>query len=196
MLALAAGNAAGLALTPYLLVEHPLVLVALAPELGLLVLIGDQVTTLEMLAIGVPRRVLGLAAAYLIGRGYGAPTLRWAEQRAPRMRPILGRLETGLRKLGAPLIAVVPSSAVTMVAGAVGVGPRSVAAASLGGSAVLVFALHHLGAALTAWMAAVKGFLAAHVVGATLTTVGLVVAHRLVTRRRTARQRPFDESGE
>lgn|GEM_PF-6724557 len=181
---LATGNGIGWALTPYLLVNHPLLLVVLAPELALLVLIGAQVGLAPMLLVGVPRRLLGLGAAYLVGRGYGAPALVQISAKTPRAKPLLKGIERALRRVGAPLLFFFPSSALTLVAGTLGLGARPTFVSSTLGSTVLLLLLHHAGEAVTEWVDALKGLLATHIVGATAVSVVVALLYAWGHRRR------------
>ena len=164
--------------------NRPLLLVVLAPELALLVLIGAQVALAPMLLVGVPRRILGMGAAFIVGRAYGAPAVEWVAGRSLRARRALGWLERAVRRLGAPLLFLIPSSAVALVAGSLGVGARAAAIASTVGSAVLLLLLHHAGEAVTEWVETLKSFLAGHLVAATVVSVSLAVLYEVWHRRR------------
>src|SRR5687768_2121274 len=71
----------GTALSPYLLVKHPLLLVALNPDGRHLLLVAPDVDFLPLLAVAAPRRVLALLATYGLAGLYGQQMVRYAEKR-------------------------------------------------------------------------------------------------------------------
>jgi hypothetical protein len=83
----------GTALSPYLLVERPLVLVALAPEARHVALAAAAVDALPLIAVGTSRRVLMALASYGLGILYGASAITWVEQRYPRLARLVRFLE-------------------------------------------------------------------------------------------------------
>jgi hypothetical protein len=173
----------GTALSPWLLVRYPLVLVALSPDVRHLVLVAAHCDFLPVLLIGGVRRAAGLIAMYGIGRLYGPMALDWFERQVPRLGGPLRWLERLFGRVGALLLIFFPVYTVGGLAGAAGTRLKAFVPAMLLGQALYISAAYYFGDAIRLWTLPLLEFLTEHVVGATLVCLGLVVGQRLWSRR-------------
>ena len=171
---LALGATIAIAFAPWLLVEHPLLLLALAPDGADMVLVAGRLGPLPLVLVALPLRILGVGTAFAVGAIYGAPAL--AASRSSRVQRIRGGLEAILDRFGAPLLVVLPAYAVATLAGAARLPPRSAAPAIVLGQVVAVCAAWFLGDALSAPIDALVAFLREHLVAATLLCAAAVLA--------------------
>ena len=186
----------GGALAPYLLVHHPVLLLALAPEPRHVVLATPLLPGAVIIPLTVARRVLGLVALYLFGWAYGEGAIRFIEGRSGRMGRLLRGVQRYLARWGAWLVLVLPMPSVCTLAGAGNVRFTASLAAMIVGQTFWVTLTWAFGDLLTPLIRPVLDWLTAHVVEATLVTVLVVTAFQLVTlwrRRRAARATPPEE---
>lgn len=181
---LTVGGFVGMAFSPYLLVEYPLLLVILAPGPGVMVMTAGSTPFVPFLVVGVVRRVLGMIAFYGLGYLYGPAAARWLERKVRWLAPVLQAVETRLARWGAWLVLVLPLITVVVLAGAARTRLRGVVLASTLGQTVVVAVTYWAGDAVAAWTDRVLVWLADHVVEATVATVIAVVITRWVQRRR------------
>ncbi len=180
--AVAAGATVALAFAPYLVVEHPRLFVALAPDGANLALVSGRLGLGPLLLIALPMRVVGVLAAYGVGAIYGhAALLRLP---SPRARRIVAGFERALDRLGAPLLVVLPAYSLGLVAGAAGLEQRRAVPAIVAGQVVAVAVLWRFGAALAPWTERLIGFLDEQLAVSTAICVAAVVGWRLWRRRR------------
>ncbi len=181
--AVLAGAATGaIAFAPWLLVEHPLWLAALAPDGANMILVSGSVTFLELAAVAVPMRALGVITAYALGAIYGRVAL--GKIRFPRVLRFLEALERALERFGPMLLVVLPAYTLGMLAGASRLEPRRAIPAIIAGQVVAVAAAYYLGSLVAPWTAAILAFLEENLLVSTLVCVGLVAAFRLWKRIR------------
>ncbi len=194
MLTLVAASAvaslAGVAFSPYLLVEHPLLLVGLAPEGRHLVLAAGRVDLWMLLLVATLRRVVSLMASYGLGMVWGQSMLRWVERRSPRLLRLVQWLERLYLRFGAPTLVVLPIHTLTALAGIARTRWWAVALGVLVGQAALVGGTLLFGESISDWTAPILGFLSDHVVESTAVCVALVVLHQLWSRRRSGASEP------
>lgn len=177
---LAAAATGAVAFAPWLLVEHPLLLAALAPDGADLVLVSATVDFLPLLAVALPMRTVGVLTAYALGLIYGSAAL--SRIRSPRARRLIGGLERVLDRAGAPGLIALPAYTVALVAGAAGLQPRRAVPAIVAGQVVAVTAAYYLGSLLAPWTDRVIGFLGEHLLASTLCCLGAVVSWRVWRR--------------
>ena len=182
----------GTAFSPFLLVEAPLLLVALSPDPRHVAFAAATVPPLPLIAVGVVRRALFQFAAFGLGVAYGPAAIRFVEQRATRLGGLVRFVERLLGRYGAPLLVLVPLPSVTLLAAASGQSFAVVVPALLVGNTLWVAVSYFVGDWLSDWSAPVIEFLSRHLVATTAISVALVVGYQLVARLR-ARRRDADQ---
>lgn len=174
------------ALSPTLIVEAPLLLVALSAVNRHIVLAAAHVDPVPLLLVGSARRMLSLLATYGLGYLYGAAALSWAEARHPRVARLVRWCEDWLQRVGPALLVVMSSYTLMGLAGATRMRLRTFLLASGLGNLIYVAAVVWLGDAVSAWSRPLLAWLARHLVEATVICIALVLAQQLWRRRRGA----------
>ncbi len=172
----------GTALSPYLLVRQPLLLIALSPDVRNIVLVAAQADFLPVLAVAEPRRAMGLFAMYAMGFFYGPLAIAWFEQRSARAGRVLRWLERLFARLGAPLLVVFPAYTVGALAGVARTRLRVFVPAMLVGQVVYIGVSYFLGDAAREWTTPLVRFLGEHLVESTAVCVAAVVIHQVWSR--------------
>ena len=188
----------GVALSPYLLVHQPHLLVLLNPDGRHLVLAAPELSVWEMLALGAPRRMLSLLATYALARVYGQRALAFAGEKLKTVSRIAAFLERALVKVGAPLLVVFPTHSLAALAGATARPVRWFLLPLAIGQVPFVLAHYYFGEAIGAWTAKLTAYLAQHVWEATGVMCLIVAVQQLVVRlrrRRIEREELSEQSG-
>jgi len=180
----------GTALSPWLLVHMPLMLVALSPDVRHLVLVAAAADFLPVLLVSEPRRAAGLLAMYGIGWFYGPVALAWFEQQAPRFGGVLRWCERQFARFGAPLLIVFPMYTFGALAGAARTRFRVFLPAMLAGQAVYITTSYYFGDAMRGWTKPFLAFLGEHVVAATAICVVAVALQQGWSRLRKRSTEP------
>lgn len=181
---LAVVGTVGTALSPWLLVEHPLVLVALNPDGRHIALGAAETPFLPLALVGTARRVLGLLATYGVGALYGDAAVTWTERRFPRVAALVRWFERLLHRWGAPLLVLMPAYTMSMLAGGAGLRlSRFVPAVTLGAFGWIAGTIF-FGDLLSGWTRLLLDWLRENLVAATLVCVALVVVQQLLSRRK------------
>lgn len=182
-------NTIGTALSPYLVVEHPLLLVGISPEGRHVVLAAPSVSAPVLVAVGTLRRLLGIIGGFGLGYLYGEAAVRWAEQRVPRLARIIRFLERQFERFGLFLLFVVPLPSIGVLAGAARTPFPWVVVAGALGQVVWMTLTVFFGDAVSAWTRPVLAFLSRHIIESTIVAVSLVALQQLVAyqRRKSAR---------
>jgi membrane protein DedA with SNARE-associated domain len=188
------GSLLGTALSPYLLVKSPLLLVAISPAAHHVVLAAASVDAAPLVAVASARRVLTCIAAYGIGVIYGRAALGWLEQRYPRLARLVVWIERLFARWGVWLLVLVPAPTVAVFAGAA----RShfaafIVAVALGHvlwNGVTVFVVD----AVALWTDLLTSFVGEHLLESTLFCIALVALQQVLSRRLPRRRRQGDLS--
>ncbi len=161
----------GNAFSPYLLTQHPALLLGLAPESHNVVLTTGLLPGWLIVSVTTVRRVLGLLALYGFGWAHGQGAMGFIERRAGRLGKMLRWVERGLSRHGVWVVLVAPAPAVCVMAGVAETRlGRTVAAMSVG-QLLWVIAAWKFGDLISALTAPFVEFLSAHVLEATLACV-------------------------
>lgn len=181
---LSALSMTGLALSPYLLVHHPLLLVALSPEMRHVALAAGRVDPALLFVVAVLRRTAAMTTTYAVGAIWGFAMVRWAGRRSPRAAAWISIVERLFSRWGTVLLALVPSYSLALLAGAARMPARvffpAIVLCQAIGTALGMFA----GEALSKWVQVLLDFLARYMVESTLVAVLLVVVQQIVARRK------------
>lgn len=177
----------GTALAPYLLVEAPLLLVAISPAAHHVVLAAASVDPVPLVAVASARRVLTCISAYGLGFLYGRGALGWVEARHPRLARLVGWVERLFARWGVWLLLPAPTPTVALLAGVARTRFVLFVIAATLGQVVWNAATVSVGDALAVWTDRLTSFLGTHLFESTLVCVALVALQqawaRLVRRR-------------
>jgi membrane protein DedA with SNARE-associated domain len=159
MVIVAIASYIGDALSPTLLVEAPLLLVALVPRNRVLVLAAPQLAFVPFFVVGMVRLALTDPLYYLFGRWYGDRAIAWAEHHSGAPRTVRA-IERWFRRLAYPVVLVAPNSLVCVLAGATGMSVPGFLIANLGGTALRMVLIWFLGDIFSEPLLDVVGFIA------------------------------------
>jgi len=107
----------GLALSPLLLRERPLLLVLINPTTSILLLVSARVETLPFVILATARRFAFHIVFFLIGRWYAERAVRWMEEHSGGPQPLLGFVERAFARAGWLVILVWPGPLPSVLAG-------------------------------------------------------------------------------
>lgn len=175
----------GTALTPYLLTEHPLVLLGLNPGGRNLMLVANRVDAFPAVVVGSLRRGLGFVSVYALACLYGQSAIEWVQARGGWAQRALSVVQRAYNRLGVWLVLLVPFSFVAAFAGLARLRWRHFVMAIIPGQIVVVFVGLYLGETTRAWTDPVVDFAAARTLEMTGAFVVAVVAQQLLVRWRT-----------
>lgn len=144
MVLIVTASTVGDALSPTLLADAPLLLVALVPRNRFLVLAAPQLDFVPFFAVGMVRLALTDPLFYLFGRWYGDRAIDWVEKRAGTPGSVR-TLERWFRRAAYPVVAVAPNNIVCVLAGASHMPPGWFLLANLGGTALRMGLIWWLG---------------------------------------------------
>jgi hypothetical protein len=187
---LAAADAVGAAFSPYLLVEHPLALIALNADDRHVILLASRVELPWILLVAIPRRLLSAIAAYGFGACYGRTAVSWAERRYARVGRMMRWIERLLARVGAPLLVLMPGYTLGVLSGAsASIRVRTFLPCVALGQVFLISGGYFFGSAISAWTDAIVAFASRYVVETTAVFVTIVVVQQGVAALRRRRQR-------
>jgi len=183
MVVVAIASTLGDALSPTLVVEAPLLLVALVPRNRFLVLAAPQLAFWPFFVVGMVRLALTDPLFYLFGRRYGDAAIRWTRRRAgaPGAVRALGRW---FRRAAYPVVAVAPNNIVCVLAGASGMSVAGFLVANLGGTAARMILVYWVGDVFADPLLDIVDFVADYRWYLTAATVIIVTLSVLRARRR------------
>jgi membrane protein DedA with SNARE-associated domain len=176
--AIAAATALGAAFAPYLLVHHPLWLLALNPWPRHQLLVAPDAALLPFIAVVVVRGMLSCAVALEIGRHYGTRGVALIEGRSIESGRMLRSVEKLFGRFSYAFLLLTPGWFTSALAGMSGVArARCLALNSIG---LTGWGLVHyrLGAWLEPWTAPIVRFLQDNVLVATAVCVLLVAVYQ------------------
>ena len=181
----------GTALSPYLLVKRPLLLVAMSPAAHHVALAAASVEPAPLIAVATLRRVLTALGAYGLGYLYGRAALGWLDERYPRIARLLSWVERQFARFGVAVLVVAPAPAVAVLAGAARAGLAASLLAYALGQVLLNTVTYDLGDAFARWTDLLTAYVGENLLESTLICLGVVllqqaIAH--VVRRRRERQ--------
>ena len=193
MVVVAVAAAVGDALSPSLLVDAPLLLVALVPRNRFLVLAAPQLDFWPFFSVGMARLLLTDPLFYLFGRRYGDAAIRWVEQRMGATGSVRA-LERWFRRAAYPVVAIAPNNLVCVLAGATGMPAPGFFLANFGGTAVRMVLIWWAGEVFSEPLLDVVDFVARYRWWFTALTVAIVILSiRRARRSRTSEIETVDE---
>lgn len=174
----------GTALSPYLLVKSPLLLVAISAAAHHVALAAATVDQGPLIVVATLRRVLTGLSAYGLGYLYGAVAIAWIEQRHARLASFVRFLEGLFARFGVALLVVAPAPTLALFAGAARSRLAPFLAALTLGHLLWNTVTHYLGDALARRTEVFTDFLGEHLFESTLIAIALVVLQQGVSRWR------------
>lgn len=174
----------GTALSPYLLVEAPILLVGLSPDAHHIALAAPQASFVWLLLVGTARRVVGMIATYGLVSHFGPAGMEWMLERWPRLERFVRWFERLFRRFSAPLLIVAPSYGTAALAGATGMTWRRFVPPMVVGQLAFTAGLLLFGASTSALIEPILEFVRTHVWECTAAMVMIVAAQRLYARWR------------
>lgn len=110
----------GIALTPLLVRDYPLLMLLLQPTTGHILLVSARVALVPLVVVVVLRRFIGHAVFFLLGQWYGERALRWVKSRGGRWGGPIETLEEFFARAGFVAVFLAPGTLVGLLAGASG----------------------------------------------------------------------------
>jgi membrane protein DedA with SNARE-associated domain len=187
-------NLVGTALSPYLLVKSPLLLVAMSAAAHHVALAAATVDPLPLIAVATLRRTLTSLAAFGLGALYGPMAVAWLEQRYPRLARLVRLLERLFARWGVLLVTIAPVPTVSVLAGAARTRLVLFLAALVAGLTLWNSVTYTLGDALSLWTDLLTAFFRAHLVESTLVCIALIALQQGYLRFARLRARIADRS--
>lgn len=180
--ALTAASLIGTALSPYLLVKSPLLLVAISAAAHHVVLAAASVDPFPLLLVATLRRVLTGVAGFGLGAVFGPRALEWVEARQPRMHRWLLYLQRLFTRFGVVLLVVAPAPTLAFLAGMASRPLRWVLPALIVGHTLWNAITYYVGDTLSARTELLVDFLGEHLLESTLLCAGFVAVQQLLRR--------------
>jgi membrane protein DedA with SNARE-associated domain len=177
----------GTALTPYLAVHHPLVLLVLEARDRNLVL-ARHVALVPYVVVGSVRRLLTDPLFFLLGRDYGDAGVRWIEGKGGG--PVVRFTERLFRAAAYPMLVVFPGAVVCTLAGEVGIPTSIFLVVVTVRTVAAVFLIRWLAGVFGPQVDAVLHFFDRFTLPATAATIVAVVLWILWDRHRQSRAKP------
>ena len=177
-IAIAAATALGAAFAPWLLVHHPLWLLALNPWPRHQLLVAPNAAIVPFVSIVVVRGMLSCAVALELGRHYGARGVALIEGRSAESSEMVRFVERLFGRFSDAFLLLTPGWLTSALAGVSGV--TRARCLTLNSVGLLGWALVHyrLGAWLEPWTAPLMQYLREHMLVATLVCVALVALYQ------------------
>jgi membrane protein DedA with SNARE-associated domain len=193
--ALTLAGVVGSALSPYLLVKNPLLLVAISAAAHHVALAAATVDPVPLIAVATLRRLLTGVCAYGLGYVYGRVGLEWLRERYPRLNRLLKWVERLFGRWGIALLVVAPAQTLVVLAGAAQSPLVPFLIALTLGLTLWNGITYYVGDAFSHVTDLLVAFLGEHLLGSTLVCVLLVALQQGVGRllRRSARALPSEE---
>lgn len=183
----AVGTVVGSALSPYLLVSHPLILVLMSPIPRHMLLVAPSVDLPSYLLVGVARRMLATSGAVCLGLRFGEAGIAWVENHDDRFRRGARWLRVAFRRAGLLVVFVSPNPFVTATAVAIGAPLRAVMVVACLGHVMWLLIWHRFGDLFSAWIAPITDFFQRYTWQSTaVCVVGVAVYYALRLTRRSA----------
>ena len=184
---IAAAAVVGNALAPTLVVNHPLLLLALNTTTRHLVLTSTSVDFVPYLLVGLGRRLLEDPFLFLLGRWYGDDAVAWVDAKVGGGR-VLAFVQRNFHWVGWLLVAVVPGGVVCVLAGASRMRTAVFLVLNVGGTVATILALRRFGDVFAGPVDATVTFVGDNVV--VLTGLSVFLTGLFVLRRRRRRSSP------
>jgi membrane protein DedA with SNARE-associated domain len=118
IIALLIASNLGNAFAPSLVLDHPLLLIALNPSNRNFIFVAGRVDPVSYFLVGTLRLLAPDPFFFLLGRWYGEAAITWMERRTPTYGQLMRTLERWFAKARWPLVTAIPNNPVCLLAGA------------------------------------------------------------------------------
>jgi membrane protein DedA with SNARE-associated domain len=172
------------ALTPWLLKNHPLWLVALEARNRNLLAAASRVDVVPFVVFAVVRRMISDPLFFLLGRFYGEDALRWAQRRLGGNEIIVQVTQDWFRKASGFMVFLFPGALVCVLAGVSRMSVRTFVILNFLGTVSAVIVLRLFARVLEGPIDAVLRFNDRNVKWLTVASIVLVVVALLLQRLR------------
>ena len=116
----------GTALSPSLVVDHPLLMVALNANNRYLILVTNDLGPFGFYTAAILRRVVPSIAFYLLGRWFGHRAVHWLAGREPASTDVVAVVQRLFDRFGWWIVAIAPMTFTCLLAGAAKLRPKVV----------------------------------------------------------------------
>jgi membrane protein DedA with SNARE-associated domain len=190
MVVTTAAAALGTALLPMLLVQSPAVLLASAADFRNIALVSTQLDLQTVLAVGLPRRVVGMFGSYGLGILYGRSILGFAERRLPRVGRLARALERVFQRFPRATLLLWPAYATSIFAGLTRLPHRRFVPFMLVGQVGFVVGGYYLGGTISGPIDAIIEFFKRYLWESTAACACIVAVQQLSSYLRRRRGKP------
>jgi len=152
----------GVALSPYLLTHHPVVLVLLSPIPRHMLLVAPSMDLPTFVLVAGARQLLATSAAVCLGLRFGEAGIAWVEQQGDRLKRGVMILRVGFRRGGLLVVFAAPYPFVAATAVAIGEPIWRVVATATVGHVAWLFVWYRFGDLASGWIAPVTAFFATY----------------------------------
>ncbi len=179
----------GTALSPKLVGDAPLTLIALNPNWRHLVLVVPITSVVPFLVVAMARMFVADPFFYFLGRWYGNDAIVWAERHAGRLGRFLRWVERKFKRAGRVILFFAPGGFICMLAGAMGMSRRSFFLIDIAGTIAGAVFWRFVGHLFADPIETALGFIAEHVHELMVCTIALVAVGWLLRLRFVRRNR-------
>lgn len=172
----------GTALTPKLLANYPLLLIAMAPGMPNLVTVAPATDLVPFVSVAVLRLLLADPLYFLLGRWFHKDAVAWAERRAGRFGSTIRELEEAFARWGLPLVLIFPYGIVCLLAGASKMSGARFWTLNVVGTLGTVLAVRLFGESLSAPIARLTAWVDGNSTWLTYVIVGIIAVSYLLRR--------------
>lgn len=176
----------GNALAPTLVVNHPLLLLALNTTTRHLVLTSTSIDFVPYLVVGLGRRLLEDPFLFLVGRWYGDGAIDWVDDKIGGGRS-LRWTQRNFHRVGWLLVAVAPGGVVCVLAGASRMPTALFLVLNVVGTIATIVVLRRFGDVFAGPVESTVAFVADNVIVLTAASIVLTAAYSITRRRRRPR---------
>lgn len=184
-----ATTALGAAFAPYLIVHHPLWLLAFNPWPRHQIMVAPHAGVVPFVTVVLLRGLFTCWVSHELGKHYGLRGTALLEARAPDFGRGLRSMEQLFARFSWGLLVVVPGWMTSALAGMSGISRASTLFLSGLGLVGIAALNHQLGGWLEPWTKPILQFMRDHMLGATLVCVTLVLLYQLYAYRRRKSKR-------
>jgi hypothetical protein len=177
----------GVAFSPYLVTQWPLLLVALSPLGRHMVLVAPAVNPVAFFVVLVVRRLIFYLGCFQLGRALGPWAIPWVESRSRTFGRFLRFLERLFNRAPYAVVLVMSGPSVSALAGVSGMQTGAFLSLATASLAVRVLLVMGFAAWIRVYVEIALTWIDAYWIPATAVTASGVVLHQLWQRRSRAR---------